>query len=215
MTGNALYSDASQFANVSRETQQRLTDFHDLLVQWQAKTNLIANSTVDQIWQRHIFDSLQIHESLGEARSIIDIGSGAGFPGLVIAMLLAEQDKGSVHLIESNGKKCAFLNACIRKTGLREAGVSVQVHNQRIENALPAMAPAEAVTARALASLDDLLRLTQSQLEAGAVGIFPKGREHLKEIELARRNWQFDCTVINSQLQEGSVILKISALKAG
>ncbi|MGI9364863.1 MAG: 16S rRNA (guanine(527)-N(7))-methyltransferase RsmG [Rhizobiaceae bacterium] len=213
MTERAAYSDASQFANVSRETQRRLTDFHDLLVQWQAKTNLIANSTLDQIWQRHIFDSLQVYEALGEAGSIIDIGSGAGFPGLVIAILLAEEGRGSVHLIESNGKKCAFLNACIRKAGLREAGVSVQVHNQRVEHALPNLAPAEVITARALASLDDLLRLTQSHLAAGAVGIFPKGRDHKKEIEFARRNWQFDCTLINSDLQEGSVILKISELK--
>ncbi|NKB51578.1 MAG: 16S rRNA (guanine(527)-N(7))-methyltransferase RsmG [Rhizobiaceae bacterium] len=200
--------------SVSRETQQRLTDFHDLLVQWQARINLIAPSTVNQIWQRHIFDSLQICEVLEDAETVVDIGSGAGFPGLVIAMMLAEKGAGKVHLVESNGKKCAFMNAVIRKTGLREAGVDVQVVNDRIENALPHLAAPDVITARALAPLNELLTLTQGFLSSGAIGVFPKGRGHAEEIKHAREHWEFDIVQSDSQLEDGSVILKISALRA-
>ena len=198
---------------VSRETQKRLTDFHDLLVQWQVRINLISPSTVDQIWQRHILDSVQLYQVLDGADCVIDIGSGAGFPGLVIAILLAEQGTGSVCLVESNGKKCAFMNAVIRKTGLRQAGVDVQVVNERIENALPALPVPQVVTARALASLSDLLTLTEPCLSQGSTGVFAKGRDHAEEIRKAELNWSFDCSQSESRLEDGSVILKISALQ--
>jgi len=203
----------NEVKSVSRETQQRLTDFHDLLVQWQARINLIAPSTVDQIWQRHILDSVQIFQAINGAETIIDIGSGAGFPGLVIAILLAEEGKGCVYLVESNGKKCAFLNAVLRKTGLREAGVDVHVINHRIEEALPDLPAPQVITARALASLNDLLTLTKPYLTADTIGVFPKGRGHNEEIQQASQSWQFDCEQLTSGIEDGSVILKISALR--
>ena len=201
-----------QVKHVSRETEQRLTVFHDLLVQWQARINLIAPSTIGQIWSRHILDSVQIHAALQGMDDVVDIGSGAGFPGIIIAILLAEEGSGRVHLIESNGKKCAFLNAAIRQTGIRDSGVDIQVINERIERALPQVARPQVVTARALASLNDLLSLTQTYLQAGAVGIFPKGRDHAQEIADARRHSAFDLEQTDSQLEDDSVVLKISAL---
>ncbi len=208
--GLQLISDVK---SVSRETQQRLTDLHDLLIQWQKRINLIAPSTVDQIWRRHILDSVQMFQALEDAETIVDIGSGGGFPGLVIAILLAERGHGRINLVESNGKKCAFLNAAIRKTGVRQAGVEVQVINDRIENALPKLAVPEVVTARALAPLKDLLTLTESYLSQGVVGVFAKGRDHQDEISEAELNWRFKCDVLASRLENDSVILKISALQ--
>ena len=202
-----------QVKNVSRETEERLTVFHDLLVQWQARINLIAPSTIQQIWSRHIIDSLQVYDALEGADEIVDIGSGAGLPGMIIAIMLAQEGKGRIHLVESNGKKCAFLNAVNREIGLRGLGVDVDVVNNRIEKALPNIDRPQVVTARALASLNDLLRLTQSYLEAGTIGVFPKGRDHEAEIEEARRFWDFDLSVQQSQLQDDSVLLKISALR--
>ncbi len=200
--------------SVSRETQQRLTDFHDLLIQWQARINLIASSTVDQIWQRHILDSLQIYGAMDDAEIVVDIGSGAGFPGLVIAIMMAEKGAGRIYLVESNGKKCAFMNAVIRKTDLRAAGVHVEVVNDRIENALPQLPLPDVVTARALAPLNDLLTLTKDFLSSGSVGVFPKGRGHGEEIKHAQQHWEFDIGQSDSQLEDASVILKISALRA-
>ena len=203
----------NQVKNVSRETERRLTVFHDLLVQWQSRINLIAPSTVQNIWSRHILDSLQVHEALEGADEIVDIGSGAGLPGMIIAIMLAQQGKGRVHMVESNGKKCAFLNAAIRQTGLRELGVDVNVVNDRIENALPKIERPAVITARALASLNDLLRLTQGYLSQGTIGVFPKGRDHMAEIVEAQRFWDFDYSVLPSQLADDSVLLKISALR--
>ena len=110
---------------VSRETRRRLEEYGRLLVQWQSKINLVAPSTLDNIWERHLLDSLQLADCLDGANDVMDIGSGAGFPGLVLAMVLAEGGSGRVRLVESNGKKCAFMNAVVRETGLRQSGVDV------------------------------------------------------------------------------------------
>ena len=126
---------------------------------------------------------------------------------------MAERGSGRVHLVESNGKKCAFMNAVIRATGLKETGIEVVVVNDRIEKALPKLPVPEIVTARALASLNDLLTLTQVFLSQGSAGVFPKGRGHVEEIEAAQQNWQFNCAETKSVLEDDSVILKISELR--
>ena len=159
-------------------------------------------------------DSLQCCVMYPDVRHVVDIGSGAGFPGLVQAVLFAELGAGRVDLVESNGKKCAFLNAVIRETGLRKTGVDVRVHQGRIETVLPKLDQPELVTARAVASLQDLLRLTEPFLTKGCVGLFPKGRDHQAEIKLAREFWQFDCGVEPSRFEEGSVLLKITGLRS-
>ena len=213
MTADSGFDLPKGVKSVSRETHQRLTDYYDLLIQWQSRINLISPATIDQAWQRHFVDSLQIVDVLGEADSVVDIGSGAGFPGLVIAIAMAERGSGRVHLVESNGKKCAFMNAVIRATGLKQTGVEVQVVNERIEKALPDLPRPDVVTARALASLNDLLTITEVFLSNGSVGVFPKGRGHEEEMKVAQGNWQFSCDLTKSILEDDSVILKISELR--
>ena len=213
MTSDSEFDLPKGVKSVSRETQQRLKQYFDLLIQWQSSINLISPATVDQAWQRHFIDSLQIMDVVGEAETVVDIGSGAGFPGLVVAVLMAERGSGRVHLVESNGKKCAFMNAVIRATGLKDAGVQVEVVNNRIEKALPSVPRPDVVTARALASLNDLLTLTETFFSKGSVGVFPKGRGHEEEIEAAKLNWRFDCDLTKSVLEDDSVILKISELR--
>ena len=213
MTSDSEFDLPKGVKSVSRETQQRLKQYFDLLIQWQSSINLISPATVDQAWQRHFIDSLQIMDVVGEAETVVDIGSGAGFPGLVVAVLMAERGSGRVHLVESNGKKCAFMNAVIRATGLKDAGVQVEVVNNRIEKALPSVPRPDVVTARALASLNDLLTLTETFLANGSVGVFPKGRGHEEEMKVAQGNWQFSCNLTKSVLEDDSVILKISELR--
>lgn len=198
---------------VSRETRQRLQIYADLLRQWQKRINLVAPSTLDETWRRHIADSVQTLAAAPDAKNWIDIGSGAGFPGLVTAILLAENGTGRVDLIESAGKKCAFMRTVVRETGIREAGIEVNVHNERIENALSGLPKPNAVSARALASLKDLLTMTAGLLSDGTVGVFAKGRDHATEIAEARQNWDFDCVQHDSFLGDGSVLLTIIETK--
>ena len=138
---------------VSRETAERLGLFVELLLKWQESTNLIASSTIPTIWTRHVADSLQLLDLAPAARNWVDLGSGAGFPGLAIACALAGTSRAVIHLVESNGKKAAFLREAIRVTG-----APAQVHQARIVNFVETFdARADVVTARALAPLKLLL----------------------------------------------------------
>ena len=200
---------------VSRETRERLTVYHDLLVKWQSSINLIAPSTIHEIWSRHIADSVQCAVLVPQAKHIIDIGSGAGFPGMVMGILMAERveagDAGfRLEFIESSGKKCAFLNAVVREVGLRKVGINVDVHHGRIETVLPNLSQPDVISARALASLEELLALTDPFLRESCIGIFPKGRGHDGEIQDAQKKWQFDRNITSSRFEEGSVILQVS-----
>src|SRR4051794_29152991 len=158
---------------VSRETGERLDRFVDLLLTWQKTTNLISRSTLPHLWTRHIADSLQLLDLAADARTFIDLGSGGGFPGLVIACALADQNGAAVHLVESNAKKAAFLREAARVTG-----TPVTVHVMRIEKFVDSWSGrADAVTARALAPLNLLLTLSFPLLVTGALGLFPKGQD--------------------------------------
>lgn len=206
--------------DVSRETEERLTAFHDLLQQWQARINLISPTTVGHIWERHIADSMQSCALMEDADHIVDIGSGAGFPGLVMAIVMAQTSKNSgknsdkrVELVESNGKKCAFLNAVVRETGLKRAGLEITVHHGRVEDVLPTLDVPDLVSARALAPLNDLLEMTDCFLSHGSVGLFPKGRDHGNEIAKAQEKWAFQLSQHKSRFENGSVLLQISDLK--
>lgn len=193
---------------VSRETSVQLEQYVGLLRQWQKRINLVSPGTMDDVWSRHVADSAQSFALFPKAKHWIDLGSGAGFPGLVIALLM---DKGGrVDLIESNGKKCAFLNAVIRETGIRDSGVEVQVHQGRIETVLPTLDQPEIISARALASLDDLLRLTNPYLQSGCIGLFSKGQDHKAEISVAEKNWSFDTQLHKSQFGDNSVLIELS-----
>lgn len=195
---------------VSRETEARLARFAEELRRWQRVKNLVSPASLDRIWTRHIADSLQLleHAPAGAARWV-DLGSGAGFPGLPIAIRAAEERPGlRVTLIESNGRKCAFLNAAIRATG-----AAAQVVQSRAETVLPRLAgSAEVVTARALAPLATLLGWAAPLLTTGAVGLFPKGREVERELTEAAACWRFDAELLPSRTDPEGRIVRVTAL---
>lgn len=165
----------------------------DLLRRWQDVKNLVGPRTLDRVWMRHIADSAQLLPLVPTARKWIDIGSGAGFPGMVLAILLRDRTDSEVHLVESNSRKCAFLRAVSRETGAR-----AQVHAGRIEDVLPRLGRADVITARALASLSDLIGLSKDLLRTGAIGIFPKGQDLEVELTEAAKSWSIDYDIVPS-----------------
>lgn len=180
---------------VSRETLTRLDRFVELLLRWQAATNLIAPSTVPQVWTRHVADSLQLLQLAPQARHWVDFGSGGGFPGLVIACALAEVPGASVELVESNQKKAAFL-----REAARAAGAPARVHAVRAEDFVRDFAgPVEIVTARALASLENLLEKAYPLLKRGAEGLFLKGQDVEAELTAASKCWTIDFKLLPSR----------------
>ena len=194
--------------HVSRESIELLQIYVDLLVEWQKKTNLVSNSSLDEIWKRHICDSIQCKSIFPNKLIWLDIGTGAGFPGLVLSILSRNEPGFVMNLVESNNKKCAFLRKVIRETG-----VPAKVNASRIESVAKQYLDTDVVTARALTSLDNLLMLTQSWFNSGAVGLFLKGRDYSQELEKCRGSWEFDLLVHNSRIEENSVLLEIQNLK--
>jgi 16S rRNA (guanine527-N7)-methyltransferase len=184
---------ALTLVHVSRETLDRLDQFVTLLVNWQKTTNLIAPSTVGQLWTRHVADSLQLLNLAPDARIWVDLGSGGGFPGLVLACALAER-RSTIHLVESNSKKCAFLREAVRLLA-----VPALVHATRIEDFVRRFdARADAVTARALAPLDRLLACAAPMLKRGAQGLFLKGQDVEAELTEASKYWSIEATLVPS-----------------
>jgi 16S rRNA (guanine527-N7)-methyltransferase len=163
--------------NVSRETLELLKLYESKLRKWMPFKNLIGPSTLGELWTRHFADSLQLLSLAPKARRWIDIGSGAGFPGLVIGAALVGQPGAIVHLIEADNRKCAFLREVAR-----DMKAPVQIHHGRAEDVIRTL-EADVVTARAVTELSGLIRLAAPLLNAGALALFPKGREY--EIELA------------------------------
>lgn len=187
---------ASEFG-VSRETLDRLQTYASLLAQWQKAINLVAPSTLGDVWRRHFADSAQlVRLAPPAARTWIDLGSGAGFPGLVAAILLAEREtRPRLTLIESDQRKCAFLREVARQTG-----VTVDILTTRIENTATQfnLHQGEIVSARALAPLTDLLRLASPYLSDRSVGLFLKGREAEAEVAAALESWHFEAELVPS-----------------
>ncbi len=189
--------------DVSRETRARLEAYVRRMEEWQSRINLVAPSTLETIWQRHIVDSLQLHAVKPDALRWADMGSGGGLPGIVIACALAGRPGSHVHLIESNHKKAAFLRAVSV-----ELDLPTSVHAARIEEVVPQLPKVEIVTARALAPLSDLLRYGNLLLKSGAVGLFPKGRDYQSELTDALRNWQFSYRLHDSMTEPASRIVE-------
>ena len=190
---------------VSRETMARLTAYRDLLIKWQAKTNLVSPATLPDFWERHVADSLQLLALKRNALSWTDLGSGGGFPGLVIAAGLAERQGGVVRLVESNQKKCAFLRQAASRMN-----VPAEVFSCRIESAAEQIVAAEVVTARALAPLSKLLKWTGEFLTDDRVALFMKGRDFRREIEDSHGDWKFDLVEHPSRIDPAGCVLEIA-----
>ncbi len=194
---------------VSRETAERLDRFVALLLQWQARSNLIAASTLGQIWTRHVADSLQLVALAPDAKIWVDLGSGAGFPGLPIACALAGQGGVVVHLVESNQKKAAFLREAVRMTG-----APAQVHAVRIADFAAAFAGrADVVMARALAPLAKLLAQADPLLKTGALGLFLKGQDIVAELTEASKYWSIEASLVPSKTSEDGRVVVIRKIK--
>ncbi|MFN3833705.1 MAG: 16S rRNA (guanine(527)-N(7))-methyltransferase RsmG [Allorhizobium sp.] len=195
--------------DVSRETHEQLEHFAALFQKWARKINLIAPSTLEQLWTRHIIDSLQIRNIVSEPSRWIDLGSGGGFPGVITAIVLAEHQTGWIDLVESNNKKCSFLRMALAETGGRGT-----VHPIRIEEAAKSLAAPQHVSARALADLDSLFDYVNPWAVANPELklILHKGRDYQAEIDKARDRWDFDLVKHQSVVEQDSVILEISSL---
>jgi 16S rRNA (guanine527-N7)-methyltransferase len=191
---------------VSRETFDRLQAFAQLFLRWNQRINLVASSTQDDLWRRHILDSAQLARLDPQARRWVDMGSGGGFPGLVLAFLLAERG-GSIDLVESNRKKAAFL-----QTAIGTFNLPARVVAQRIDASHALVSMPEIVTARALAPLPALLELAEPWLTAGARALFHKGRDYRREVEESAHRWRFDLLEHPSLIDADSVVLDIRNL---
>jgi 16S rRNA (guanine527-N7)-methyltransferase len=193
------------FPGVSRETDRRLQLIAGQLVKWQPRINLVSPATMAAYESRHFADSLQLCDLAPGARRWIDLGSGGGFPGLVVAAVLADHPGSEVVLVESNAKKCAFL----RETA-RIAGLPVAVICDRIESVAPHLAEAfDVVSARALAPLTVLLGLAEPLLRKGAIGLFPKGQDVDDELETALITWNLRCDLIQSRTEQKARIVRV------
>jgi len=193
---------------VSRETFDALERFRNLLELWQKKTNLVASDTIAEFWTRHVCDSIQCLSILPQANCWVDLGSGGGFPGAVIAIANRDRNERMHYLVESNNKKCAFL-----RTIARETGSNVSVMAERIESATEHLPKSRkgvnVVTARALAQLPQLLELSHDLLAQGSVGLFHKGRDFQREIQDCDGLWRFDLVIHRSRVEADSVLLEI------
>ncbi|WP_439816650.1 16S rRNA (guanine(527)-N(7))-methyltransferase RsmG [Zavarzinia sp. CC-PAN008] len=184
--------------DVSRETVERLGIHVALLHKWQKAINLVAPSTLAQAWTRHVQDSAQLAH-LAQGDVWLDLGSGAGFPGLVLAILGAGREH---HLVESDARKCVFLQEVARETGTQ-----VHVHRSRVE-ALAAF-PADVVTARALAPLPQLIQYSVPFLHPGTIMLFSKGAEASRELTQAQAAWTLDADLVPSITDPEAAIVRI------
>lgn len=205
--------DFLRAVDVSRETLQRLEIYVDNLLHWQSRFNLVSAATLERLWSRHIADSAQLLELGGDGATWLDLGSGAGLPGLVLAIMLADHPGARVHLVEANAKKCAFLRETARLTG-----APVDIHCCRIETLAQEWrfaAPIDIVTARALAPLAKLLGYAEPFIRVGAVGLFPKGRDVERELIEARKCWHIsELQHYPSRVEPGGRVLRVGKLRS-
>lgn len=192
--------------NVSRETMERLKIFEQVIRKWNPKINLVSKSSLEHLWTRHIADSIQVFRCIDAPRHWVDVGSGGGFPGLISAILAADEAPDTkVTLIESDQRKSAFL-----RTAARECGVKTTILTSRIEQTPPQ--DADVLSARALADLTMLLEFAERHLNQKGVALFPKGESWKKEVDNARQRWRFDAEPVKSLTEQEAVILKIEGV---
>ncbi len=194
---NFTYEDFLTYKNVSRETFLRLQNYVTLLQKWQKKINLVSGATVSDIWIRHIIDSTQIYDFIQESGSVADIGSGAGFPGLVLAILGIQTT-----LVESDARKAAFLREAARVTQ-----ANATVLNQRVEAV--SFTPFTTITARALSTISGILDLLSPTIGSNHKLLLLKGKTYREELAQARKRWNFECTVTPSVTDAAGVIIHL------
>ena len=194
--------------DVSRETLDALKYFEDLVVLWNPAINLISNSSVSDLWSRHIVDSAQLFLfTLPDEGLWLDVGSGGGFPGIVVSIVAKELAPSlRVVLVESDNRKCVFL-----RTVIRELGLSVKVINDRIENVK--LDEVVYLSARALRNLNSLLFIVENNVSRETVCVFPKGRSYKKELVESQKNWKFDFNLIDSNTSEDSKVIVLKGLE--
>jgi 16S rRNA (guanine527-N7)-methyltransferase len=192
---------------VSRETLARLDRFVELLLDTQSHTNLIGPATIPQLWTRHIADSLQLLDLAPEAKVWLDLGSGPGFPGLVIACALTDQPGAAVHLVESVGKKAAFLQRAVETLAL-----PATVHHIRVED-LASRFAAHVITARALAPLPKLFGYVAPWLKSGVQALLPKGQDVEAELTEAAKHWKIEADLVASRTNPAGRIVVVRALR--
>lgn len=190
--------------NVPRETMDKFIIYAELLNKWQKSINLVSRSTLSDMWRRHFYDCAQLIDYIPKKKDLIilDIGSGAGFPGLILSIMGA----GHVHLVEAVGKKCAFMNHVIRETG-----INATVHNERIENM--SAFPVDIITSRACADLQKLLELSAAFGTENTHYIFMKGGRSQEEIQSAQKKYSFNVKKQASKSEESGMILSLSNIK--
>jgi 16S rRNA (guanine527-N7)-methyltransferase len=212
--------------HVSRETLDRLAIYEHLLRHWQKTINLVAPSTLDAIWHRHFADSAQLLPLAPTATTWVDLGSGAGFPGLVVALMLADRESPSprssqgegihphITLIDSNARKCAFLREVVRQTGIAPS-VTVDILSTRIEVAATQarLGQPDVISARALAPLDRLVGLAAKLSSPRTVGLFLKGRDAEAELKAAEKMWNFNAELVPSRTDPDARVIVIRNLQ--
>jgi 16S rRNA (guanine527-N7)-methyltransferase len=194
-------------AGVSRETAAKLDLYVAQLRRWQSVKNLVGPATLSEVWTRHVADALQLLDLAPETTRWLDLGSGAGIPGLILAIAGTDRPGFTVDLVESNARKCAFLTEAARLTG-----APARVHNARIEDVIGKLAGAEIVCARALANLDQLLAWTEPLLKMGTTGLFPKGRDVEAELTQAAQRWRFVYDLHPSRTDSAARIVRVTDL---
>ncbi len=196
--------DFRSYFDVSRETMERLEVYAALLEKWNPKINLVSRSTLENMWLRHFADSAQIWYMISEnPQHWLDIGSGAGFPGLVIAAIAAEKaPEMAITLVESDQRKSVFM-----RTVAREMGVKATVLTERIENLPPQNA--DVLSARALSSLTNLLEFAEKHRISAGTCLFPKGANVDSELTEAALSWHISPEKLPSMTDSNAVILRI------
>jgi 16S rRNA (guanine527-N7)-methyltransferase len=208
----------AQAFEVSHETLGQLNKYADLVRHWQKAVNLVAPSTLDQIWHRHIADSAQVAALVPpNAKTFADLGSGGGFPALVLAIMLAEQQREQplqMTLIESDIRKGAFLREVCRQTGLKNHGIAVDILSSRIENheTQVRVGAVDVVTARACASLDRLFQYAYPLFHSCTVALFLKGRDAKQEMDEAQTHWTFSARLIPSRTDPDAALVEVTHL---
>ena len=194
--------------NVSRETMERLKTFDATLQKWNPRINLVSKSTIPDLWSRHILDSIQVFDAIEQPIGRwVDIGSGGGLPGVIVAICAAEKaPELNVTLIESDQRKSAFL-----RTAARECGIKINVISERIEAAESQFA--DVLSARALADLSLLCEFSERHLKKEGLCIFPIGGNLKKEVDNALQQWRFEWEAITSLTEPQAVILKMKGVE--